>query len=146
MGKALSKVLSFEPCTAFCVQKLKLTNFGKEHGLRRAIREGGRVIGGQGEVCWEGERPEGIPGICLILCKMGIWKAAKDYIDVSCRPRKQLLVASNQSVRDAEPELKGPLEVTTFSRFGPETQKICAACSRSHISAWQCRADTPSQV
>lgn len=49
-----------------------------------------------------------------------------------------MFIASNlDGSSETELELKGTSEVTTFSRFGTETQKSCAACSRSHISACQ---------
>lgn len=75
------------------------------------------------------KRPGKVPGICLILCKMGCWRAVEDCIEISYSKGSNCLLHPT-GVSETEPQPK----VTMSSSFGPETQTICTACSRSHIS------------
>lgn len=64
-----------------------------------------------------GERLKEVPGVCVILCKMGFWKEAKACTELSCSPREQLLIASNCECQRHRTRAEGNLRGSNSQEF-----------------------------
>lgn len=64
-----------------------------------------------------GERLKEVPGVCVILCRMGFWKGAKACIEASYSPRERLLIAPNWECQRHRTRAEGNLRGNNSEEF-----------------------------